>query len=182
MCKFFLLLICFWKQQTPNFDMVWNVGAMLRGFTARCPHATWSLVESYDYWTCGGNCGQWQKHHHCLDKCGNHVWSQTVSHLYRSWMCVPVQGYLKWKTNNTYVFQITLDLVKYILMGKTCKSIGVLSTLMVKYKGNTKVAAIHSIISKRQVSCNVNLICIRGEKKWRKSNGISFIQICEEPP
>jgi hypothetical protein len=95
MCKFFLLLICFWKQRTPNFDMVWNVGAMLRGFTARCPHATWSLVESYDYWICGGKCGQWQKHHHCLDKCGNHVWSQAVSHLYRSWMCVPVQGYLK---------------------------------------------------------------------------------------
>jgi len=95
MCKFFPLLICFWKQQTPNFDMVWNVGATLRGFTARCPRATWSLVESYDYWICGGKCGQWQKHHHCLDKCGNHVWSQAVSYSYRSWMCVPVQGYLK---------------------------------------------------------------------------------------
>jgi hypothetical protein len=95
MCKFFLFWFAFGNNRP--LILTWCEMWELRseGLQQDAHIAMWSLVESYDYWICGGKCGQWQKHHHCLDKCGNHVWSQAVSYLYRSWMCVPVQGYLK---------------------------------------------------------------------------------------
>lgn len=73
-----------------------------------------------------------------------------------------------------------MDLVEYLWI-KGVKSIGVLSNSTMKYKGNTKVATIYSIIGKRQPSCNVNLVWVKGTKILEEINEISFNEISTTP-
>jgi hypothetical protein len=54
-------------------------------------------------------------------------------------------------------------LVEYLWI-KGVKSIGVLSISTMKYRGNTKLATIYSIVGKRQPSFNVNLVWVKGTK------------------
>jgi len=73
-----------------------------------------------------------------------------------------------------YVYSPSYMRFGRILTNKRCKSIGVLSTSMMEYKGDIKLVIISLILGLKKLSCNVNLTWIKGENNWKKSNGIFF--------